>query len=279
MMSAARNLCETACQNVTNQNVTSQNIPDPNTSDPSIPEMREAVLPLCGLTPFTLQDFPDYIACIIWFGGCNLRCLYCHNPELVRAKREKSTEDILSFLRTRTGKLDGVVLSGGEATLYAQAGLKPFIESIRKLGFKVKLDTNGLRPDVVKALLDDGLLDYIALDYKATDAKFQTVTTIRGEKLSLFRETLSALCAQKEVPFEVRTTVHTALLDESDIVQIMQDLASLGYTGTYFVQNYRADNDRPTLGHLPPQPRTLDCEHVRAQRPQTASFSISFRNF
>lgn len=247
-----------------------------------------AKLPIHGVTPFTLQDFPDHVACVVWFGGCNLRCRYCHNPQLIKAKGEKTCQEVLSFLETRRGKLDGVVLSGGEATLFAE--LPEFIRSVRQLGFKVKLDTNGLRPDAVRGMLAEGLLDYVALDYKAPVRKFEAVTTVRAEKFSLFRETLGLLCAASSVsgcgeaggfvlPFEVRTTVHTSLLEETDIELIMKDLAVAGYAGTYYVQNYRADNARPTLGDLPAQERVLDCEKVRALSPEDARFQVAFRNF
>jgi len=178
---------------------------------------------------------------------------------------------VMDFLNRRRGLLDGIVLSGGEATVWP--GLPDFIEQVRAMGFAVKLDTNGLRPDIVGDFLGRGFLDFVALDYKAPPGKFKKVTGV--EKYDLFNETLRLLSAQKKVPFEVRTTVHTALLDENDIVSIIEDLKGRGFSGTYAVQNFRADNDRPTLGNLLSQTRILDC----AVLPSEVPFKIEYRNF
>lgn len=229
------------------------------------------ILPVYSVTPFTMLDFPGRTACIVWFSGCNMRCGYCHNPQIVKGKGRGTAEQVLEFLKRRQGLLDGVVLSGGEASVYP--GLPGFIRKIREMGYAVKLDTNGLRPDIVGNFLDDGFLDYIALDYKAPPEKFKKVTGVA--KFADFSQTLSLLCGQNAVPFEIRTTVHTALMDENDICAILHDLDSRDYRGTYYVQNFRADNDRPTLGMLPPQKRQLDC----AALPATKKFRVAFRNF
>ncbi len=229
------------------------------------------ILPVYSVTPFTLLDFPGRTACIVWFSGCNMRCGYCHNPQIVRGKGRGTAEDVLSFLKKRRGLLDGVVLSGGEASVYR--GLPDFIREIRSLGYAIKLDTNGLRPDIVAALLDQQLIDYIALDYKAPPEKFRKVTGT--EKFADFLKTLSLLCRQNKVPFEIRTTVHTALMDEQDIIAIIDDLEKNSYRGTYYIQNFRNDNDRPTLAALPQQIRQLDCRSI----PPSVNFQIAFRNF
>lgn len=228
-------------------------------------------LPIYSVTPFTLLDFPGKTACIVWFSGCNMRCAYCHNPQIVRGKGCRDIGDVLHFLEKRQGLLDGVVLSGGEASVYP--GLPDFILRARAMGYKIKLDTNGLRPDILRNFLDDDFIDYVALDYKAPPDKFKKVTGV--SKFNDFSETLSLLCEQKNIPFEVRTTVHTALMDEEDIGAIIHDLDDRGYTGTYFVQNFCADNERPTLKLLPPQDRALDISRLAA--PQ--HFQIYFRNF
>ena len=229
-------------------------------------------LPVYSLTPFTLLDFPGRTACIIWFSGCNLRCKYCHNPQIVRGKSGAlSIGEINDFLRRRQGLLDGVVLSGGESTAYA--GIVDFSQAVRRMGFAVKLDTNGLRPDIIENLLNRQAVDFIALDYKAPPEKFRRITGM--EKYKMFSRTLDLLCGQSEVPFEIRTTVHTALLDENDIVSIIDDLDDRNYHGNYHVQNFRADNERPTLGHLPLQARLLDIEKL----PRPEKFQMQFRNF
>lgn len=228
-------------------------------------------LPIYDLTPFTMLDFPDRIACIVWFSGCNMRCPYCHNPEIVKGKSGKlKTADVLSFLQDRRGLLEGVVLSGGEATLYE--GIIPFAREVRKMGFAVKLDTNGTRPDIISRLLDEELLNYVALDYKAPASKFKSITGIKAKEA--FDSSLRLLCGQMFVPIEVRTTVHTGILDERDISEIMQDLEDKGYRGKYYVQNYRHAASE-TLGKLEEQSRVLDLSAPVSD----VGFSLAFRNF
>lgn len=230
-----------------------------------------AVLPIYSVTPFTMLDFPERTSCIVWFSGCNMRCAYCHNPQIVKGKGRGTVEEVMAFLNKRRGLLDGVVLSGGEASAYP--GLPDFIREVKKLGYAVKLDTNGLRPDIIADFLDQGFLDYIALDYKAPPDKFKKVTGV--EKYAFFHETLDILCTQDVVPFEVRTTVHTALMNEDDVSHIIRDLDRRSYTGTYYVQNFRADNDRPTLGMLSAQKRILDISKLLSPK----GYRIQFRNF
>lgn len=232
---------------------------------------RSAALPIYAVTPFTMLDFPDRTACIIWVSGCNMRCAYCHNPQIVKGKGRGTAEDAEAFLRRRQGLLDGVVLTGGEASVWP--GLQDFIAMIRGLGYAVKLDTNGLRPAVIADFLERGLLDYVALDYKAPPDKFKKVTGT--DKYEDFSRTLALLCAQKKVPFELRTTVHTALMDEDDIAAIIGDLEERGFDGHYYIQNFRADDGRPTLKSLPPQERHIDIGAIA--RP--AGFHLGFRNF
>lgn len=229
------------------------------------------VLPIYSVTPFTMLDFPDRTACIVWFSGCNMRCGYCHNPQIVKGKGRGTVEDVMAFLHKRQALLDGVVLSGGEASAYP--GLPAFIRQVKKLGYAVKLDTNGLRPDIIEDFLKKGFLDYIALDYKAPPEKFKKVTGV--DKWGFFNQTLDLLCHQNKMPFEVRTTVHTGLMDETDVSQIIHDLDQRGYDQGYFVQNFRSDNERPTLGMLPEQSRILDTDRL----PVPKNYKMQFRNF
>jgi pyruvate formate lyase activating enzyme len=227
-------------------------------------------LPIYDVTPFTMLDFPGRTACIVWFSGCNMRCGYCHNPAIIKSKGLGITKDILVFLEKRKGLLDGVVLSGGEATLYKD--IVCFAEQIKRLGYAIKLDTNGTRPDIIQELLQKNLLDYVALDYKAPPSKYKKVTATHLFKY--FEETLSRLCWQDKVPFEVRTTVHRDLLDELAITEIMADLSAKGYHGVYYVQNY-INNNNPVLGNLAPQKQTLSLNSL----PSPKGFTLEFRNF
>lgn len=236
-----------------------------------LPATKQGALPIYSVTPFTMLDFPERTACIIWFSGCNMRCPYCHNPQIVKGKGRGDIGQVLDFLHKRKGLLDGVVLSGGEASAYPR--LPDFIRQVKNLGYAVKLDTNGLRPDIIDDFLCHGFLDYIALDYKAPPQKFKKVTGV--DKYEAFTQTLDILCTRKKLSFEVRTTVHTDLMDEEDVGQIIQDLDQRSFTGMYYIQNFRADNDRPTLGFLGEQKRVLDTQSL----PKPDNFTMEFRNF
>ena len=136
---------------------------------------------LHGLNKLTLLDFPGHLACTVFTGTCNFRCPYCHNAPLVLAPNSCpsiSEEEFFNFLSSRKGKLDGVCITGGEPTL--QADLPEFIAKIRNLGFLVKLDTNGYRPEVLKELLDARLLDMVAMDIK-NSRDFYAVTVGQNE--------------------------------------------------------------------------------------------------
>ncbi len=185
------------------------------------------------ITPFTHLDFPNHLACIVWFIGCNLRCDYCYNKDIVFSKKgEYSLEDVLLFLNKRVGLLDAVVLSGGEATTH---DLIPLCKEIKSLGFKIKLDTNGLNPRQIQKLISNNLLDYIALDYKATKNKFKSIT--HNNNFESFSQTLDMLISYN-FPFEARTTLHADLLNENDINIIIDDLYHRGYNNDYFIQEF-----------------------------------------
>ncbi len=167
-------------------------------------------LPITSITPFTFQDYPEHTACILWFSGCNMRCLYCHNPELVNGELKRLPyEQVTSFLESRAGLLEGVVLSGGECTL--SSALPEFIRYIKSLEYKVKIDTNGTNPDLLERLLQEKLLDFVAMDFKAPEGKFQSITGLDGYEV--FHSSLKILC-KSNIDTAIRTTVHTNLINE-----------------------------------------------------------------
>ena len=132
---------------------------------------------IAGLQKTTFIDYPEKIACIVFTQGCNFSCGYCHNPELFEHKEPAlSVQAFFEFLNKRKGKLDGVVITGGEPTLHKD--LKEFIKSIKDLGFLVKLDTNGTNPDLLQELFNQNLLDYVAMDIKAPLNKYEQVTRV-----------------------------------------------------------------------------------------------------
>ncbi len=174
---------------------------------------------IAGLQKLTLLDFPERIACTVFLAGCNLRCPFCHNESLVNVESSEnflSERDLMDFLKTRTGMLDGVCITGGEPTLYSD--LPVFIRKIRSLGFAVKLDTNGTRPSCVAALLEDGLLDYAAMDIKNSPARYkQTCGGI--DVLADVQESVKILL-NSDIEYEFRTTICHPLHTIEDIKQI-----------------------------------------------------------
>jgi len=199
--------------------------------------------PIYEITPFSALDYPEHLSAIIWFAGCNMRCSYCYNGDIVFSTGERTLEETLIFLQTRSGLLDGVVLSGGEATMFS--GLPEFCRKIKTLGFKIKLDTNGTNPNMLKALMDEELLDYVALDYKAPIPKFYEIT--KNRNFSYFEESLDLLL-KADIDIEVRTTLHSDLLSEHDISFIANDLEVRGYEGIYYVQEFV--RDVATIGEI-----------------------------
>lgn len=162
---------------------------------------------ICGFQKTTLLDFPEHVAATVFTGGCNFRCPFCHNAGLVLAPDRQAhftEEEVLSHLRKRRGLLTGVCITGGEPTL--QPDLKEFIRKVKDTGYAVKLDTNGYRPQLLRELLAEGLLDYVAMDVKASLEKYAAATGCAEIDLSRIRESIAILkgCG---IPYEFRTTV------------------------------------------------------------------------
>ncbi len=160
-----------------------------------------------GIQKTSTVDFPGVLSCVLFCRGCNLNCFYCHNRELIYPfGKSLDDQSIWEFLNKRRGLLDGVVISGGEPTM--QKDLKEFIAELKKLGYRVKLDTNGQLPDRVKALCTDKLLDYAALDIKST--LFDYPSVCEGDGFMSAAETAEIL-AENGVSYEVRTTLYPGL--------------------------------------------------------------------
>lgn len=186
-----------------------------------------------NITKFTTTDYVGHLSCIIWFVSCNFRCLYCYNDDIVYTKEGNYTQnDILDFLKTRVGLLDSVVLSGGEATVH---NVIPICKEIKKLGFKIKLDTNATNLPQIKKLIELNLLDYIAIDFKAPKYKFEQIVGI-----SMYDNTIKTIqyLINIDFNFELRTTINKALLDENDINSMIETISNLGYKNIYYLQNF-----------------------------------------
>jgi pyruvate formate lyase activating enzyme len=174
---------------------------------------------LGGLVKFTLIDFPGRPAAIVFTQGCNFRCRYCHNPELVYPHLFTPSvpeEEIWSFLKRRQGTLEGVVVSGGEPTL--QTDLVPFMSRLKEMGYKTKLDTNGSRPEVLRELIDKKLVDFIAMDLKAPFEKYVDITGI--EVNSTVLQQSMDLILQSGLEYQFRTTYDKEVLNDNDIAAL-----------------------------------------------------------
>ncbi|QKJ23074.1 anaerobic ribonucleoside-triphosphate reductase activating protein [Poseidonibacter lekithochrous] len=186
-----------------------------------------------SLTKFTTTDYAGHLSCVVWLNRCNFRCLYCYNNDLVFNKIANHTlNDVLEFLKKRTGLLDAVVISGGEAT---QHDLIDFCKEVKALGFKIKLDTNATDLKQIQKLIELNLLDYMAIDFKAHEDKFYEIT--KKNLYNKFIKTIQYLISI-DFDFELRTTVNSLLLDEEDINRMIDVLIKLGYKNTYYLQNF-----------------------------------------
>ncbi len=194
-----------------------------------------------GLQKLTLIDYPGKIACTVFTVGCNFRCPFCHNPELVdRDKFDPSgviaEENFFKFLESRRGLLDGVCITGGEPTIHSD--LPDFIRKIKDFGFAVKLDTNGTNPGVVFSLLRDGLLDYIAMDVKAnpgdTDAYAKTVGV--SANIDNIKKSIK-LIMESGIDYEFRTTVVPGLHGEENLIFLAENIRG---AKKYYLQQFRS---------------------------------------
>lgn len=179
------------------------------------------MLNIGGLQKSSLIDYPGKISAVIFTQGCNFRCPYCHNPELIQAKcKEQSAKSheksVLEFLKKRIGKLDGVVITGGEPTLHAN--LPEFIKQIKELGFAVKLDTNGTNPEMLKQLIDEKLIDYVAMDIKAPIDKYSDVVCVNIDTNKILKSI--EILKTADIAYEFRTTVVKSQLSRADFEKI-----------------------------------------------------------
>lgn len=198
-----------------------------------------------GLQKVTLVDYPGKIACTIFLSGCNFRCPFCYSKELVLPENIKNhpqliEEEIFSFLEQRKDLLEGVVLCGGEPTI--NSDLPDLCHRIKKLGFFLKLDTNGSNPEMLKRLIDEKLIDYIAMDIKAplTQEKYDYFTGV-SLPIEKIKESI-ALIKNCGLDYEFRSTIVPGLHRREDIIQMAKDIAP---AKKYFLQQFR--NDKETI--------------------------------
>ena len=194
-----------------------------------------------GLQKLTLLDFPERMACTVFTFGCNLRCPFCHNASLVLSDRSDdsliSEEELFSFLQKRRGILEGVCITGGEPTL--QPDLPDVVRRIREMGYAVKLDTNGARPAALKALVSNGLLDYVAMDIKNSLAKYPETVGVSGFDTAAVEESMDFLM-EGHVPFEFRTTLVKGLHTAESVAEMGKRLAG---AEKFFLQTFEDSGD------------------------------------
>lgn len=199
---------------------------------------------ICGLQKTTLLDYPGRVAATVFTGGCNFRCPYCQNSEIICPDAEEACteEDLLAFLKKRSGILEGVCITGGEPTIHPD--LPEFLEKVKALGYLVKLDTNGFRPDVLKRLCQKSLVDYAAIDIKAGPDHYSLAAGVPGIQLEPLNETIRFLVSGA-LPFEFRTTAVRGIHTVEDFRQIGPWIEGCPQ---YFIQNFKESEYVPAEG-------------------------------
>ena len=198
-----------------------------------------------GVQKVSLIDWPGKISAVVFLAGCNFRCPFCHNPELVESRIYASMPrisrmDFFKFLKSRKGLLEGVSVTGGEPTI--NSDLLEFFEEIKKAGFLVKLDTNVSNSEMIKKLIDRKLIDYFAIDIKSSPEKYEKVS---GVKINIKNiEKCLNIIQKSEIPFELKTTIVPSLINEEEIKKIKKWLENLGIlekAKIYAIQQFRPD--------------------------------------
>ena len=207
-----------------------------------------------GLQKMTLLDFPGKVACTVFLGGCDFRCPFCHNGELLDGTAPAVMDDaeLLKFLKGRRGLLDGVAITGGEPLL--RKDLPDLLRAIRELGFAVKVDTNGNHPDALGALLRQGLADYVAMDIKNSPEKYALTVGVPGLDLAPIRRSVKLLM-DGPIPYEFRTTVVDELHKAEDFEAMGQWIAG---AKAYFLQPFTDRDSVPFAGLHAPAKENLE---------------------
>lgn len=205
-----------------------------------------------GLQKLTLIDYPGKLAATVFFTGCNFRCPWCYSSELVLPEKIKeqpriSEKELFSFLKERQGLLEGIVICGGEPTI--NNDLPKFVKKIKKLGYVVKLDTNGSNPKMLKRLIKEKLIDYVAMDVKLPKEKYPKILKVKVDDI----EESVKILKQNKVDYEFRTTVVPSILDKEDIIKITKWIG--GPSVKYYLQNFRPEKTLdPKFEKIKPYP-------------------------
>ena len=196
---------------------------------------------ISGLQKLTLLDYPGHVACTVFTGGCNFRCPFCHNAPLVLPERlegdENGAETVLAFLKKRQGILDGVAVTGGEPLLHKDIDV--FLRQVKALGYRVKLDTNGSFPERLIALVEEGLVDRVAVDIKNSPALYAKTIGVPGFDLAPVERTKNYLLSGA-VDYEFRTTVVKGLHTRESLVEAAEWIAG---AKEYYLQQFKDSGD------------------------------------
>lgn len=212
-----------------------------------------------GFQKSSLIDYPEKISAVVFTQGCNFKCPYCHNPELIIAnsKQQIANSQIIDFLKSRVEKLDGVVITGGEPTLHK--GLPDFVKQVKDMGFYIKLDTNGTNPQMLKDLIENKLIDYVAMDIKAPIENYQQIVCSKVDTDNIIKSI--ELLKTSGIDYEFRTTVVNSQLSIDDFKQIGEMIKG---AKKYYLQRFL-----PT--------KVLDEAFISAQTYSDEEFSIIIR--
>lgn len=189
---------------------------------------------ISGFNKLTLVDYPKKLACIVFTQGCNYNCTFCQNSGLIQCNKDSiiDHEEIFSYLQKRKNVIEGIVISGGEPTI--QPKLKDFIIRVKELGLSVKLDTNGSNPDIIKELIDEKLIDYIAMDVKNIFDEYLGIVNLKQINVDKVKRSIE-LIKNSGVDHEFRTTIMKNYHDVDKITQICE---YLGKDEKYYLQNF-----------------------------------------
>lgn len=228
---------------------------------------------IAGFQKLSLLDYPGVIASIVFTQGCAFRCAYCHNPELIPLRTSAPTipeQEVLRALDQNRKLVEGVVITGGEPTM--QPDLGDFIRRVKSLGLLVKLDTNGMHPDVVRRLLGDKLIDYIAMDVKNTWDRYEPVTRVSNPAVvAKCRETFE-LIQSSDITHEFRTTILPGVHTPDDLATIVGYLKS---GELYFIQRFRAG--KTLVPSIPAHPGFDEVELVKNLKVRYPEIVITVR--
>ncbi len=198
-------------------------------------------IPVVGIQKLTTIDFPGHIAAVLFTSGCPWKCRYCHNPELRNFSKENqiTLNTIEDFLKSREGYLDGVVISGGEPTLHSS--LPEILSFIKKTGYKTAIHTNGFYPDMLRLIIQNGLVDFVAMDVKGTPRAYDRITQCKETCYPVSKSI--EIIVSSNIEYEFRTTYHPFVLSEEELLDTMRAISCTGCK-RYYIQQFQKEGVR-----------------------------------